>query len=493
MQQSILKNNMLRTFLYCTTLCFISITAYANTDEIAPLAKLIPPGANVAYVIGQPFKSTEKINSDTINQHNAELLLTPASTQKMLTALTAKLYLTDEYIFNTSLHGNIYKQTLSKMEFNFTGDPTFTREDLREMLKQLKAKGITQVNGDITLNQSRFNGYNWGNGQVWNDQAVCYATQASALVINSNCVLGNLKRSAELEKATIYIPDYEPMILNSQVDIISKEQQDAQFCDLEVTRHPNNNYTLFGCVTPSERNLPLSFAISEPTAYFTALLQAELSQAKIKFTGKVLESHQTVKTALVINHQSPPLSEIVAKMMKESDNLLADILFKTIGAEYFLQAGNYRNGAKAMRLILADKGISLASNVIADGSGLSRHNLVSAQTMFSVLEYVIRHDDELQLLDTMPISGVDGTLQYRRGLLTKKLTGKIVAKTGSLKGLSNLVGFVKTEKNHMVPFVLMVSGYNPKTIEQDKPNKPRQASPLTQYLAAFFNTIVSHY
>ncbi|CAM2946551.1 D-alanyl-D-alanine carboxypeptidase/D-alanyl-D-alanine endopeptidase [Moritella viscosa] len=493
MQQSILKNNMLRTFLYCTTLCFISITAYANTDEIAPLAKLLPPGANVAYVIGQPFKSTEKINSDTINQHNAELLLTPASTQKMLTALTAKLYLTDEYIFNTSLHGNIYKQTLSKMEFNFTGDPTFTREDLREMLKQLKAKGITQVNGDITLNQSRFNGYNWGNGQVWNDQAVCYATQASALVINSNCVLGNLKRSAEFEKATIYIPDYEPMILNSQVDIISKEQQDAQFCDLEVTRHPNNNYTLFGCVTPSERNLPLSFAISEPTAYFTALLQAELSQAKIKFTGKVLESHQTVKTALVINHQSPPLSEIVAKMMKESDNLIADILFKTIGAEYFLQAGNYRNGAKAMRLILADKGISLASNVIADGSGLSRHNLVSAQTMFSVLEYVIRHDDELQLLDTMPISGVDGTLQYRRGLLTKKLTGKIVAKTGSLKGLSNLVGFVKTEKNHMVPFVLMVSGYNPKTIEQDKPNKPRQASPLTQYLAAFFNTIVSHY
>jgi len=484
---------MLRTFLYCTTLCFISINANANADEIAPLEKLLPPGANVAYIIGQPFNSPDKINSDTISQHNAEQLLTPASTQKLLTALTAKLYLTDEYIFNTSLHGNIYKQTLSEMEFNFTGDPTFTRDDLRNMLKQLKAKGITQINGDITLNQSRFNGYNWGNGQVWNDQAVCYATQASALVINKNCVLGNLKRSAELEKATIYIPDYEPMIFNSQVDIISKAQQDAQFCDLEVTRHPNNTYTLFGCITPSKRNLPLSFAISEPTTYFTALLKAELTQAKIKFTGDVLESHQAVTSTPIINHTSPPLTDIVTEMMKESNNLIADILFKTIGAEYFQQAGNYRNGAKAMRLILADKGISLSSNVIADGSGLSRHNLVSAQTMFSVLEYVIRHDDELQLLDTMPISGVDGTLQYRRGLLTKKLTGKIVAKTGSLKGLSNLVGVVKTEKNHMVPFVLMVSGYNPKAIEQDKNNKSRQASPLTQYSAAFFNTIVSKY
>ena len=479
---------MLRTYLYCITLYFISMNTHAS--EIAPLEKLLPSGTNVAYIIGQPFTATEKVSHNAVSQHNAELLLTPASTQKLLTALTAKLYLTDEYIFNTSLHGSISKQSVSKMEFNFTGDPTFSRDDLRNMLKRLKASGITKIDGDITLNQSRFNGYNWGNGQVWNDQAVCYATQASALVINNNCVLGNLRRSADLKKATIYIPEYEPIILTSQVDIISKEQQQAQFCDLEVIRHPNNNYTLFGCITPSKRNLPLSFAISDPVTYFTALLNAELAQANIEFTGNVVESFQTVNTAVIVNHQSPPLADIITKMMKESDNLIADILFKTIGAEYFQQPGNYRNGAKAMREILAGEGLSLASNVIADGSGLSRHNLVSAQTMFNILEYIISHDDELQLLNTMPISGVDGTLQYRRGLLTKKLTGKVVAKTGSLKGLSNLVGIVKTEKNHMVPFVLMVSGYNPKPRDADKPKQP---SPLTQYSAAFFNTIVSHY
>ena len=479
---------MLRTYLYCITLYFISMNTHAS--EIAPLEKLLPSGTNVAYIIGQPFTATEKVSHNAISQHNAELLLTPASTQKLLTALTAKLYLTDEYIFNTSLHGSISKQSVSEMEFNFTGDPTFSRDDLRNMLKRLKASGVTKIDGDITLNQSRFNGYNWGNGQVWNDQAVCYATQASALVINNNCVLGNLRRSADLKKATIYIPEYEPIILTSQVDIISKEQQQAQFCDLEVIRHPNNNYTLFGCITPSKRNLPLSFAISDPVTYFTALLNAELAQATIEFTGNVVESFQTVNTAVIVNHQSPPLADIITEMMKESDNLIADILFKTIGAEYFQQPGNYRNGAKAMREILADEGLSLASNVIADGSGLSRHNLVSAQTMFNVLEYIISHDDELQLLNTMPISGVDGTLQYRRGLLTKKLTGKIVAKTGSLKGLSNLVGIVKTEKNHMVPFVLMVSGYNPQPRDADKPKQP---SPLTQYSAAFFNTIVSHY
>lgn len=484
---------MLRIYLYCMTLSFISLSASANTDEIAPLEKLLPVGTNVAYIIGQPFNTTKNISTTLTNQHNADLLLTPASTQKLLTALTAKLYLTDEYIFNTSLHGDINNQELRNAEFNFTGDPTFTRNDLRNMLKELKAKGVNKISGDITLNQTRFNGYNWGNGQVWNDQAVCYATQASALVINSNCVQGNLKRSADLTTATIYIPDYEPITLNSQVDILTKPQQEAQFCDLEVTRHPNNNYTLFGCITPSKRNLPLSFAISDPATYFSALLKAELAKMNVSFSGNVVESNQSVNTAAVINHQSPSLSEIITMMMKESDNLIADVLFKTIGAEYFQQAGNYRNGAQAMRLILADKGISLASNVIADGSGLSRHNLVSAQTMFNVLNYVISHDDELQLLDTMPISGIDGTLQYRRGLLTKKLTGKVIAKTGSLKGLSNLVGMVKTDKNHMVPFVLMVSGYNPKSIEQENKDQPKQPSPLTQYSAAFFNTIVSTY
>jgi len=479
---------MLRTYLYCISLYFISMNTHASA--LAPLEKLLPAGTNVAYIIGQPFTATGKVSHNTASQHNAELLLTPASTQKLLTALAAKLYLTDEYIFNTTLHGSINRKSLTNAEFNFTGDPTFSRDDLRAMLKRLKAKGITEINGDITLNQSRFNGYNWGNGQVWNDQAVCYATQASALVINNNCVLGNLKRSADLKKASIYVPEYEPIILTSQVDIISKEQQQAQFCDLEVIRHPNNNYTLFGCITPSKRNLPLSFAISEPTTYFSSLLKAELNQAKIKFTGDIVENHRPVTSPVVLKHESPALAEIINKMMKESNNLIADILFKTIGAEYYQQAGNYRNGAKAMQAILAEEGISLASSVIADGSGLSRHNLVSAQTMFSVLEYAIKHDDKLALLETMPVSGVDGTLQYRRGLLSKKLTGKVVAKTGSLKGLSNLVGIVKTEKNHMVPFVLMVSGYNPKSLDS---NRSKKGSPLTQYSSAFFNMIVSDY
>jgi D-alanyl-D-alanine carboxypeptidase/D-alanyl-D-alanine-endopeptidase (penicillin-binding protein 4) len=479
-------------------ICTISV----NADELTDLSRLLPDGSNVAYIIGNPVASGATSNNNSslvppesryMMQSNAELLLTPASTQKLITALAAKLYLTDEFSFETNLHGTITQRYLKNTEFSFTGDPTFTRRDLRSMLHQLKAKGVDLIKGDIQLNDSYFNGYNWSNGQVWNDQAVCYATQASALVINNNCVLGNLKRTPDLHIARIFVPNYEPISLDSKVLIMTKEQQKANFCDLEVTRKPNNQYTLFGCITPSQHNLPLAFAISDPRAYFTALLKTELTTANIQFSGKVTSKKQITTAPVIIRHESVTVDKLISKMIKESDNLIADILFKTMGAVYFNQPGNYRNGAEAVRLILEDNGISLNSSAIADGSGLSRHNLVSAHTMFNVLSYVIAHNEQLHLFDDLPISGVDGTLKYKKGLLTSLLKGKVIAKTGSLKGLSNLVGVVKTEQNNTIPFVLMINGYHPSPSAQEKLANNRLPSPLTQYLEAFFSAIAVNY
>ena len=488
-----MRRNYLCTALLSFTLFISSATLAAPVEKLSTLTKLLPAGTHVAYIIGQPITVHSTAAAQTQAAANTELLLAPASTQKLITALAAKLYLTDSFRFTTSLHGHITAQQLDNAEFIFSGDPTFKRADLRRMLQQLKTKGITRISGDIHLNQSRFNGYNWSNGQVWNDQSVCYATQASALVINGNCVLGNLKRHPDQDNASIFVPAYEPVTIRSQVKILTKAQQQASFCDLEVNREANNSYTLFGCITPSKYNLPLAFAISDPNAYFTAILKAELKSANITFNGQVVSKHSASASAVIIHHQSQPLVGLITKMVKDSDNLIADILFKTLGAEYFNQPGNYRNGAEAVRLILAKEGLSLANHAIADGSGLSRHNLVSPQSLFSVLGYIIDHDDKLGLLADLPISGIDGTLQYRRGLLSPLLKGNVAAKTGSLKGLANLVGVIDTTQQHRIPFVLMISGYNPTAPELSLSAGKSSPSPLTQYFDAFFSTLMQDY
>lgn len=88
-----------------------------------------------------------------------------------------------------------------------------------------------------------------------------------------------------------------------------------------------------------------------------------------------------------------------------------------------------------MRQILRQQaGVDIGNTIIADGSGLSRHNLIAPATMMQVLQYIAQHDNELNFISMLPLAGYDGSLQYRAGLHQAGVDGKVSAKTGSLQG-----------------------------------------------------------
>ncbi len=89
-----------------------------------------------------------------------------------------------------------------------------------------------------------------------------------------------------------------------------------------------------------------------------------------------------------------------------------------------------------MRQILRQQaGVDIGNTIIADGSGLSRHNLIAPATMMQVLQYIAQHDNELNFISMLPLAGYDGSLQYRAGLHQAGVDGKVSAKTGSLQGV----------------------------------------------------------
>ncbi len=97
-----------------------------------------------------------------------------------------------------------------------------------------------------------------------------------------------------------------------------------------------------------------------------------------------------------------------------------------------------RAGSDAVRQILRQQaGIDIGNTIIADGSGLSRHNLIAPATMMQVLQYIAQHDNELNFISMLPLAGYDGSLQYRAGLHQAGVDGKVSAKTGSLQGVYN--------------------------------------------------------
>ncbi len=118
--------------------------------------------------------------------------------------------------------------------------------------------------------------------------------------------------------------------------------------------------------------------------------------------------------------------------------------------------------------------LDLSQTYLADGSGLSHYNLLTVRQLLDVLLYMYRHDDALRLLQHLPVAGVDGTLRRRRSL--RRLQGKIKAKTGTIKHVSSLAGFLTTRAGDDLAFVLLVNGYLPPQATLTRPESRSRAS-----------------
>lgn len=247
----------------------------------------------------------------------------------------------------------------------------------------------------------------------------------------------------------------------SEVKTIAPNSGEGQYCELDVVPGELNRYTLTGCLRQRKDPLPLAFAVQNGAAWAGEILRDELKQADIDYSGHLLRQTQPTPAGTVLaSHDSAVLHDLLHHMLKVSDNMYADTIFRTIGHHYFNVPGTYRAGSDAVRRILKEKaGIDLGNSVQMDGSGLSRHDLVSPATMMQALQYIGKNDSTLDFISMLPLSGHDGTLQYRGGLHEAGVDGKLSAKTGSLQGVYNLAGFLTTASGSRVAFVQYLSGY----------------------------------
>ena len=185
------------------------------------------------------------------------------------------------------------------------------------------------------------------------------------------------------------------------------------------------------------------------------VLKARLQQAGIVVNGEV--SHGTVPSGAVViaTHLSPPLMDILRLMNKPSDNVIAELIFKTLGAEVKGEPGTWQKGRQVIGEFLEEMGSAFR---IVDGSGLSRYNLVTAELLVNLLVFVY-NDFELMpdYVASLPIAGVDGTLKNRmKGMRAEKV---LRAKTGTLSGVSALAGYTVTADGEVLAFSVLISHY----------------------------------
>ncbi len=459
-------------------LCGLSLGSYSITAfAYDPLSKL-PDGSSTSLILGSLSGDLNEMDIDSGGFYP------PASTLKLVTALAAKLELGDDFHYTTSIARSSKDAVIS-----FSGDPTLQRDDLKSLLTQYAKSHSRTIKGNLYLDNSAYTGYQRAVGWPWDILGVCYSAPSSAMTLDSNCAQASIY-TKDNGTTRVYIPAHYPIDVTTTAATVTRSGQKATQCDLELITTLNNTYKLSGCLVERKKPLPLKFAIQNPELYTYQVVTSLLKELKIQVKGDVVigKKAKVNKTILVASHRSEKLPELLDTMLKKSDNLIADNLTKTLGATFYVQPGSFNNGTEAIKQILQTKAnIDLSKAQLVDGSGLSRNNRMTSQTMAQVLRYIWDNDQQLNLIEAMPTSGTDGTLKYRQSMRKAPIQGNIIAKSGSLYGSYNMAGFgLDNVGNPNSIFVQFVRDYFP---EEQDPDKPVEA-PITQFERAFYKDVV---
>ncbi|AZQ10542.1 D-alanyl-D-alanine carboxypeptidase/D-alanyl-D-alanine-endopeptidase [Shewanella khirikhana] len=432
-----------------------------NEDVLPDWYLAIKPEHSTLGVIAWDLTHNRLLVSD-----NARRAMLPASVQKLLLATAASHQLGNEFQFKTRLYAKGMspgrqspapddkannKGKVDSLYLEFSGDPSLTQAQLNALLAPLKGLGISSI-GSLTLVGAK-EASTKARGWVWDDLGVCYAAPVSEFVIDENCIRAYLVPAKDGKSSQVRLPKSGAVTIDNALTLDIGASPDSCRPELEVTG--DNHYRLYGC-WHSPNSLPLSIAVSEPNAWARSKVTAAIGKLGISI-GSVSFANEVASGAhLLSEHSSLPLPELVTKMLKESDNLIADAFFKTLG-KLENSSADFIGSSQAMETSLSELGLELDHSRLLDGSGLSRYNLLSAQTLFNTLELIHDRPELNSLIEALPIAAKDGTLAYRRGFGAPPLKDKVFAKTGSMQGVANLAGFA-TSKDSEIAFVVIENG-----------------------------------
>lgn len=357
-------------------------------DSVSPEQQSLPWPQSVVAGIDNLLKSdmfeTSQVGmmvydldaDSAIYCHNERQLMRPASTMKLLTAITAIDKLGGSYQFKTDLcyTGEVTDGTLSGNIYCVGGfDPRFNIDDMRAFVESIRKMGVDTIRGNIYADKSMKDEAQYGEGWCWDDDN----------------------------------PILSPLLVGRKDVFIDRFVQELREAGIVVDA----------------------------------------------FTGQGRKPDD----AFCICRRFHTIDQVLMRMLKESDNLYAESMFYQIGAASGNQPATAHSARSVMNRLIKKVGLDPKRYNIADGSGLSLYNYVTAELEVRLLRYAFKNNNiYLHLHPSLPQAGTDGTLRKR---MTSPFTqGNVYAKTGTLSGISSLAGYCTAANGHRLAFAIINQG-----------------------------------
>ena len=441
-------------------------------------------------------------------EENANKLLRPASNMKLYTVSTALDRLSPEFRFVTSVYAPARPDAAGVVHGDLTiygrGDPSLAArfndgnyfKGIDDLAARIVTAGVKRVEGDLVGDETYFIGPQYGSGWEWEDLTWWFGAEVTALTVNDNALDLSVKPGAQLgAPAVITTGPPDPLLT-----IVNKVSTAAKGTKRDITVYRGlaaDELQVSGSIALDDRGYSGGLAISRPGLLFVYLLRSSLAQRGVTITGKTRATGPLTSTGAktinaaapasieVASLQSPPLSLIAANTLKPSQNLYTELILRTLGKVSALPttAANPNRtseaaGLEVVRAFLREAGIAPSTLVLTDGSGLSWHDMVTAEATVQLLTYMHRHRYASVFRDALPLAGVDGTLKNR--LKGTPAENNLRAKTGTLSSATSLSGYVRDTAGEDLVFSIMVNNY-----PEDADVRASCIDPIAVLLASF--------
>ena len=410
-------------------------------------------------------------NGETLYQLNPSKLVMPASNMKIVTLAAAAERLGWEYTFETWLlaTGPVERGVLrGDLVIVGSGDPTINgrggspRRVFIDWAARLKAAGITAIEGRIVGDDRAFDAEGLGQGWAWDYLAYGYAARASALQYNEDLVEIVVRPGAAVGAAASI--ELRPGGNGLTVDNAVTTSAAGGWVDLAQQRLPGSGrLRVAGSVPLGSEAVTRTASVDAPALFFLQELHDTLTGEGVLIRNAPLAWSQAAASPapdsarLLFVHRSPPLSEVATVLMKASQNLYAETLLRALAAPG--GTGTAQAGQRVVRDVLTGWGVPPDGYVLADGSGLSRYNYVTADTVVRILRQMALDRRHAALFEaTLPVVGKDGTLARR--MRNSRAEGNVKAKTGSIANVRALSGYVTTLDGERLVFSIIANNFN---------------------------------
>jgi len=419
----------------------------------------------------------------TIYEDSADKYVMPASNMKNFTVAAALERLSPDFRFATSVYadampdaGGIIKGDLriyGRGDISLSG--AFYEGDYLKGLDSLADKiaqtGVKRVEGNLIGDESYFSGGAIPASWEWDDLQWRSGAEVSALPLNDNTLDLSVKPGSAISSAcTIqFLP------LNQIMRVVNQCRTSAAGAksDLTITKALEQNIVeISGTIPVGDKGFSGFLTVSRPAELFVALLKQRLQQKGVTVTGQTRvvgtkekavlpNASMSVQPVEIAKLESPPFSLIAAKTMKPSQNLYTETILWTLGEQFGDKTNpkltSAERGTAVVKSFLQQVGIPPDAVVQWDGSGLSRHNLVTANANVQLYIYMAKQSRYAQAWrDSLTIGGIDGTLQNR--FKNTAAAGNVRGKTGTIDQVSALSGYVTTASGEPLVFSIIVNG-----------------------------------